>query len=104
MDKQFNEVIVGFGGMGNWHRELIESGIDNLHLKGVYDIAEAPCRKAKEMGYHVYESLDAVLADPEVDIVLCATPLNTGGGRSYRLIGRRSPGISPGWTCWWCQF
>lgn len=74
MDKQFNEVIVGFGGMGNWHRELIESGIDNLHLKGVYDIAEAPCRKAKEMGYHVYESLDAVLADPEVDIVLCATP------------------------------
>ena len=24
-EKQFNEVIVGFGGMGNWHRELIES-------------------------------------------------------------------------------
>lgn len=73
-EKQFNEVIVGFGGMGNWHRELIESGIDNLHLKGVYDIAEEPCEKARKMGYHVYESLDAVLADPEVDFILCATP------------------------------
>ncbi len=73
-EKQFNEVIVGFGGMGNWHRELIESGIDNLHLKGVYDIAEAPREKARQMGYKVYESLDEVLADPDVDIVLCSTP------------------------------
>ena len=30
-------VIVGFGGMGNWHRELIESGIDGLELAGMYD-------------------------------------------------------------------
>lgn len=72
--RQFVEAIVGFGGMGNWHRELIESGIENLTLKGIYDIAEEPCRKARELGYHVYGSLAEVLADPEIDIVLCATP------------------------------
>ena len=33
-------VIVGFGGMGNWHRELIESGIEGLELAGMYDIKE----------------------------------------------------------------
>ncbi len=73
-EKQWNEVIVGFGGMGNWHRELIEGGIDHLHLKGIYDIAEGPREKAGAMGYSVYESLEAVLADPEVDIILCSTP------------------------------
>lgn len=66
--------IVGFGGMGNWHRELVESGIENLSLAGVYDIKEAPMARARELGYTAYESLEALLADPQIDIVLVSTP------------------------------
>lgn len=29
--------IVGFAGMGNWHRETIET-IDGLKVAGIYDI------------------------------------------------------------------
>ena len=73
-DNKFQLAIVGFGGMGNWHRELIESGIDGLALKGMYDIKQDRLDYAKELGYYAYNSLDEVLADDEIDIVLCATP------------------------------
>lgn len=67
-------VIVGFGGMGNWHRELIEGGIEDLELAGVYDIQAEPRAKAEAMGIHAYESFEAVLDDPTVDLVLLSTP------------------------------
>ena len=66
--------IVGFGGMGNWHRDLVEQGIENLSLAGVYDIKPEPMEKARQLGYTAYESLDALLADPAIDIVLVSTP------------------------------
>lgn len=73
-DKQHYLGIVGYGGMGNWHRDLVESGIDNLSLKGVYDIKQAPLDKAKEQGYIAFDGLDDLLADPDIDIVLVSTP------------------------------
>jgi scyllo-inositol 2-dehydrogenase (NADP+) len=76
--------IVGLGGMGNWHRELIcgegiwnnrDCGqIDNLHLAGSYDIREERQQFARSVGLHTYESIDDVLEDEKVDIVLCTTP------------------------------
>lgn len=65
--------IVGFGGMGNWHRETIET-IDCLSVKGVYDIKKERMDFAEECGLVAYESLDALLCDPEIDIVLVSTP------------------------------
>lgn len=73
-DNKFCLAIVGFGGMGNWHRELIESGIDGLLVKGVFDIDNERLEYAKENHLHAYQDLDEVLNDNEVDIVLCATP------------------------------
>lgn len=73
-DNKFCLAIVGFGGMGNWHRELIESGIEGLFVKGVFDIKNERLEYAKENNLHAYQSLDEVLSDNEVDIVLCATP------------------------------
>ncbi len=65
--------IVGFGGMGNWHRELIDS-IDGLEVAGIYDIKESRVKYAGEVGIKAYESLDALLEDEQIDIVLVSTP------------------------------
>ncbi len=66
--------IVGFGGMGNWHRELIETGIKNLEIAGMFDIKEERQEAARALGYRAYESLDALLADETVDMILISTP------------------------------
>lgn len=73
MNREFKMAIVGFGGMGNWHRELTET-IEHLSVKGVYDIDETRQNYARGLGLAAYESLEAVLADDEIDLVLCATP------------------------------
>jgi predicted dehydrogenase len=65
--------IVGFGGMGNWHRETIET-IDGLEVAGIYDIDDARKAYAKEVGVHSYDSLEELLADEQIDLVLTATP------------------------------
>ncbi len=82
--KEYHLAIVGLGGMGNWHRELISGeneqsdapvgGIEHLQVTGSYDIREERQQFAREHGLHAYNSLDELLADPNVDIVLCATP------------------------------
>lgn len=89
-DNKYCLAIVGFGGMGNWHAELVMSGKSNwymaresskddgklsdLTLCGIYDIKPERIEYAKSIGINTYESFEAVLADPVVDIVLCATP------------------------------
>ena len=73
-DNNFCLAIVGFGGMGNWHRELIESGIDGLFVKGVFDIKQERLNYACENNLVAYKSLEELLADEEIDIVLCSTP------------------------------
>ncbi len=65
--------IVGFGGMGNWHRETI-STIEGLEVAGIYDICEDRVEFAKENGVLTYHSLEELLEDPVVDMVLVATP------------------------------
>jgi len=65
--------IVGFGGMGNWHRETIEN-IDGLEVAGIYDISESRKTYAKEVGVHSYNSLEELLEDAQIDLVLVATP------------------------------
>lgn len=72
--ENFKLAIVGFGGMGNWHRELIETGITGLTVKGVFDIKQERLDYAEENKLYAYKSLDELLNDEEIDIVLCATP------------------------------
>ncbi len=73
-DGNFCLAIVGFGGMGNWHRELIESGIENLTVSGVFDIKQERLDYARKNNLHTYSSFEEVLGDEAVDIILCATP------------------------------
>lgn len=76
--------IVGLGGMGDWHRELIQGNgvwnrqpggrIERLRLAGSFDIREERQAYARSVGLNAYPSLDALLADEKVELVLCATP------------------------------
>lgn len=65
--------LIGFGGMAGWHRELIDT-IDHLEVAGVYDIRKERRDAAEAMGIHVYADNEALLADPDIDMVLIATP------------------------------
>jgi predicted dehydrogenase len=83
--KDYSMAIVGFGGMGNWHRELINEGgwfsgksdskkIERLKVTGSFDIAQARQKFALERGLYQYNSLDDLLGDSKIDIVLVSTP------------------------------
>lgn len=65
--------IIGFGGMANWHRETIAE-IEGLEVAGIYDIKEERVEHAKECNLHAYNSLEELLGDPGIDLVLVATP------------------------------
>lgn len=69
----YNIAIVGFGGMGSSHCQLIEP-VSQISVIGVYDTVEYRMELGKEAGYKTYANLDAVLTDDLVDIVLIATP------------------------------
>lgn len=65
--------IIGFGGMGNWHRETLET-IDGIKLAGIFDISEDRIAFAKENKIAAYDSLEQLLGDESIDVVLIATP------------------------------
>ncbi len=65
--------IVGYGGQGAWHATHAQKS-DVVSLAGIYDIADKRMKAAVDNGIHTYSSLEDILADESVDIVLCATP------------------------------
>ena len=73
-EKIYTLGIIGYGGMAGNHRKQLEKKNVRVRLKGVFDIDESRRAAAIEQGYMAYDSLDALLSDPEIDIVLVATP------------------------------
>lgn len=71
---KYTMAIIGYGGMGGWHRKNIGEKISDLHVKGIYDIREEAASKAKEEGLYTYSSLEELLADDEISLVTVATP------------------------------
>lgn len=65
--------LIGYGGMGRWHTEIL-SNVSEAVIGGIYDIKEEKREEAKEKGFFVYETEEAMLADPDIDVVLIATP------------------------------
>ncbi|MBE6644153.1 MAG: Gfo/Idh/MocA family oxidoreductase [Ruminococcaceae bacterium] len=68
-----NIAIVGYGGQGAWHADWAKKS-DVVSLSGIYDIAKKRVDAAKENGIFTYSSLDELVSDKNVDIVVCATP------------------------------
>ncbi len=74
--KQYKAALVGYGGMGRWHKQGI-CKTDRVSIDGVYDINPERMDLAVQSGIHTaYPSYEALLADPTVDIVIVATPNN----------------------------
>ena len=68
--------LIGFGGMGKWHTEILEN-VPEIELAGIYDIKEEKRKLAEEAGFHTYETEEAMLADESIDVILVATPSDT---------------------------
>ena len=65
--------IIGYGGMGAWHGRLLKT-IDCVELIGTYDINPDRLVVARENEIHTFDSIDALLSDPKVDVVTVAIP------------------------------
>lgn len=68
--------VIGYGGMGSWHVENVSSRIPQMKVKGVFDVREEAKKKAQDHGLYVYQTVEELLADPEVEVVTVATPNN----------------------------
>ena len=76
MAKQYKAAFIGYGGMGRWHYTGI-CKTDRVKFTGVYDINPERMEAAKADGIETaYESCEALLSDPAIDIVVVATPNN----------------------------
>ena len=65
--------IIGYGTMGSWHAENVNSRINGLTATAVYDIDPERCRLAQENGLKVYNTAEELLASG-IDLVVIATP------------------------------
>lgn len=65
--------IIGYGGMAGWHHRNA-SKIEGVDVVAAYDIDPKRVKAAEEAGLRGYATLEAFLADPEINTVLVATP------------------------------
>lgn len=66
--------IIGFGGMANYHVDTLKrAGYKRIEFKGIFDINPEKFDLAKQKGMMIYNSLDEILSDDELDIILIAT-------------------------------
>ncbi|MCL2487185.1 MAG: Gfo/Idh/MocA family oxidoreductase [Oscillospiraceae bacterium] len=73
--KTYKAAIIGYGGMGNWHRKGI-CITPRIKITGAFDILPEKEEAVTKDGLVWYPSQAALLADPAVDIVIVATPNN----------------------------
>lgn len=73
MEKRYKLGIIGFGGMAYGHyKSVSEHPEERVDCKGVFDLNSERMELAKKEGLVAYPSREALLSDPEIDIVLCA--------------------------------
>ncbi|MBQ4630454.1 MAG: Gfo/Idh/MocA family oxidoreductase [Clostridia bacterium] len=73
MDKVYKLGIIGFGGMAHHHKtELHDKKFDRVKIHGIYDINPEKKEEVLSYGFNWYDSLDEILSDSEIDIILVA--------------------------------
>lgn len=73
MSEKFGVAIIGYGGMGSWHARQLKT-MGEIQLCGIYDIDPERNTAAEAAGIHAYESMQALLQDPQVRLVTIAIP------------------------------
>ncbi|MGI6238060.1 MAG: Gfo/Idh/MocA family oxidoreductase, partial [Christensenellales bacterium] len=66
--------LIGYGGMGHWHVDKLNTMPELFSIAGIYDICKDRSVEAEEKGMKAYASLEALLADPAIELVTIATP------------------------------
>ncbi|MBQ6172621.1 MAG: Gfo/Idh/MocA family oxidoreductase [Clostridia bacterium] len=66
--------IIGYGGMAHWHRESGLKNIPGFEVIGVYDVDPAKIEEARSQGMIGYDKLEDMLANPDINLCLVATP------------------------------
>ena len=79
--------IIGYGGMADWHHENIKN-VPNTEVIGAYDIRDEIKEKIVEKKLISYASADELCADPQIDLVLVATPNDTH--KMYSIMALRA--------------
>lgn len=72
--KVYNLAIVGYGGMASYHAKHILKDFNRIHIVGTFDVLKSRQEASVADGYIAYPSLEALLADEMIDVVLIATP------------------------------
>ncbi len=71
----YNVALVGYGTQGVYHQKNINENDEiDMTVIGSFDIDPAADVDARESGLRVYENVEDLLADPDVDIVFICTP------------------------------
>lgn len=65
--------IIGFGYMGNFHLNKMRS-IKGIEAYAVYDIDKQKLEDAKSENLQVYENLDEMLQNEDIDLIVICTP------------------------------
>ena len=67
--------LIGYGNMGSWHVDNVNTRIPDLEICAVYDIDPERSKIAAEKGLRICESAEELLS-LDIDIVVIATPNN----------------------------
>ncbi|HOB90388.1 MAG: Gfo/Idh/MocA family oxidoreductase [Bacillota bacterium] len=65
--------IIGYGGMGGWHKRHIEK-LEGMEVTAIHDINPARVEAGEADGVKSYLHLQDFLSDPNIDAVIIATP------------------------------
>ncbi len=68
--------IIGFGGMGGWHKKSLLEMPEEFHLAGIYDINPKRVEAARELGIKGFDTLEELLSDKSIQTVILAVPNN----------------------------
>ena len=67
--------VIGYGGMGSHHaRKVRGERRDKFQVVGTFDIREERQQAARDKGFETFESREALLSDPRIELVVVATP------------------------------
>lgn len=72
--------IIGFGGMGDFHREKAvcrynsKDTEEKIEVAGIYDISPERCAYAESLGLKAFASADEIWNDKSIEAVVIATP------------------------------
>ncbi|MGL4372328.1 MAG: Gfo/Idh/MocA family oxidoreductase [Turicibacter sp.] len=72
--KTYQLAIIGYGGMAGYHANGILKDNKQINVFGTFDIRHERQVASIEDGYVAFESLDELLDEEAIDIVLVATP------------------------------